>query len=367
MTVFDEADAVARYQVLEKAESKNRQRADDQRLARALIVADAKANLDTAAYKAFLVKIECADSTSRELLKIASAGSADALRRATALRVAKHRARGKVPTRQLLNGQSGHDRELLAGAYRSINRTLSHIHLVTPTAQAIAAAKDAAGAWTRAYEDLKAKGGLDADDKAAAVTVTAPPVTSPKSNVIPLTPRNPVPDMTNAEFEARVAAAAEAKRSASPKVETPDDAGLVAFEFSYSNKAEYEVFAARAASNGVMVPPMENGRGWRTLRLYVSPDVAKVVESKLGMDHVPMWAARGREKHSHTETGTARGFIEEAADAIRNLDEWQYTLDHEPDRFTIDDHVIAGAKEVAEKSAKLYATILQAGRKRSAA
>jgi hypothetical protein len=98
VTTFNEADAVARYQALEKVETKNRQKADDQRLARALIVADAKDNLDADAFKEFLTKIECADSTSRELLKIAAAGSADATRRATALRVAQHRARKAAVT-----------------------------------------------------------------------------------------------------------------------------------------------------------------------------------------------------------------------------------------------------------------------------
>jgi hypothetical protein len=95
---FDVADAAARYQALAQVEIKNRQKADDQRLARALIVADAKANLKPSAYKAFLAKIECADSTSRELLKIAGAGSADDVRRATRLRVADHRARKAAVT-----------------------------------------------------------------------------------------------------------------------------------------------------------------------------------------------------------------------------------------------------------------------------
>ena len=93
MTGFNETDAIARYQALAQVEIKNRQKADDQRLARALIVADAKANLKPSLFKAFLVKIECADSTSRELLKIAKAGDPAEVRRATALRVAEHRAR----------------------------------------------------------------------------------------------------------------------------------------------------------------------------------------------------------------------------------------------------------------------------------
>lgn len=93
---FDENDAVARYRALEMGESKNRQRADDQRLARALIVADAKSHLAADDFKAFLEKIQCADSTSRELLKIAAAGNANDVRRATRLRVADHRARRKA-------------------------------------------------------------------------------------------------------------------------------------------------------------------------------------------------------------------------------------------------------------------------------
>jgi hypothetical protein len=96
--LFDQADAIARYQALVKVEIKNRLKADDQRLARALIVADAKRSLDADGFKAFLEKIECGESTSRELLKIAKAGTADDVRRATALRVADHRARRKAAT-----------------------------------------------------------------------------------------------------------------------------------------------------------------------------------------------------------------------------------------------------------------------------
>jgi hypothetical protein len=196
VTTFDEADAVARYQALVKVEIKNRQKANDQRLARALIVADAKRSLKPSAYKDFLTKIECADSTSRELLKIAKAGDPAEVRRATALRVADHRARkgavtsSKVTAQQVeatynatlaktgshaqahlavlkisntiparLKGITGHDRDLLACAYRTAKSGTEHVHLVAANDETISAAKAAADAWTRAYEHLSARSG----------------------------------------------------------------------------------------------------------------------------------------------------------------------------------------------------------------
>lgn len=90
---FNADRAVAEYRAHAKAETINIKRGQDHRLARALIVADAERRLEADDFKAFLEKIECAYSTSRELLKIAKAGNADDVRRATRLRVADHRAR----------------------------------------------------------------------------------------------------------------------------------------------------------------------------------------------------------------------------------------------------------------------------------
>ncbi len=298
MTTFDEADAVARYQALVKVEIKNRLKADDQRLARALIVADAKSNLDAAAYKAFLEKIDCADSTSRELLKIAQAGTAADVRRATALRVAQYRER-----------------------------------------------------------------------KAAAVTspdVTAPPVApSAEPEVAPLRKGQ---ILTAAEL-ASLNRAAPIPQLSPPLVPT-DDTELAAYEFSYDSKERYKEMSERTAAQfGLTLPPMKEGRGRRVSYLYVPLAMAETLDKKAGrLRRVPVWAARTWETNSSYELATPYQFTRDAASTIHNLEDWQYTLDHDgeqhADRFTIDDNVIAGAKEAAERWAKLYETILQVARKR---
>jgi hypothetical protein len=291
-SVFDQADAIARYQALVKVEIKNRLKADDQRLARALIVADAKRSLDAGGFKAFLEKIECGESTSRELLKIAKAGTADDVRRATAFRVADHRARRKAAAAPLL-----------------------HPDVTAPAPEAP----------LKPFATLKRE--VDARWREQ------------------LPENQPRPEPTPAKIAERVA-----------------DAELAAFEFSYSAKDHYNKVSKQAAEIGVTLPPMKEGRGKRTIRLYLPVAMAEVIEEKLGnVNRVPVWAAKARDARKRHDPGGALKFINDAASTLKALEDWQYMLSNngELDGDAIDDNIVAGAKAAAEAWAKLYETILR--------
>jgi hypothetical protein len=174
--------------------------------------------------------------------------------------------------------------------------------------------------------------------------------------------------MPEVEFEAHVAA--ETKRIAPPaEGETVADAELAAFEFSYNSKEQYEEISKRAASVGVKLPPMKDKRGWRTARVYVPIGKADEFDDVIGghANRLPVWAAKARDRRKPYDTGTALQFINDAASTLKDVEDWQDMLDRndeyaEPDRFVIDDNVVAGAKAAAEAWAKLYETILRQAR-----
>lgn len=389
MSTFDEVDAVARYQALVKVELKNRLKADDQRVARALIVADAKRNLDADAYKAFLTKIECADSTSRELLKIAKAGSADDVRRANALRVAQHRERQAerqaavtvtAPVAPLSvfftfkGNQNGRNHKKVIELCRSSGGHITALDFKgprdrNPNSGFADVPPDAVEAF---INDMKAAG-FRAD----------PPVAKSVENTPPLTPAEGVrlaasqgvtmtePEaaecirlakMPEAEFEAHVAA--ECKHGVEPIPAA--DAELAAFEFGYSSNEHYNEVRERAAKIGITLPPPQAGRGNRMIRVYVP--ITKAIEENLHcLSRVPLWAARARDARDwHDDRGHVLSFMHEAVSALENAEGWRENLsnpDYDDDsRLAIDDNVLAGAKAAADAWAKLYETMLRRAR-----
>jgi hypothetical protein len=140
------------------------------------------------------------------------------------------------------------------------------------------------------------------------------------------------------------------------------DAELAAFEFSYSTKDHYNKVSKQAAEIGVTLPPMKEGRGKRTIRLYLPVAMAEVIEEKLGnVNRVPVWAAKARDARKRHGPGGALKFINDAASTLQALEDWQYMLSNhgELDGDAIDDNIVAGAKAAAEAWAKLYETILR--------
>jgi hypothetical protein len=171
-------------------------------------------------------------------------------------------------------------------------------------------------------------------------------------------------NMSEAEFEAHVAAEtnniAEVETVAGKEAEH-----VAAFEFSYDSNERYKEVSKRAAEIGIKLPPPKAGRGWRMIRLYLPIAKAEVIEENLGgiMCRVPVWAARAKDARKPHDISTAVQFIHNAASTIEDVDGWQEMLSDdeygEPDRFIIDDNIVAGAKAAAEKWAKLYETILR--------
>jgi hypothetical protein len=265
-----------------------------------------------------------------------------------------------------------------------------HTKIGRSTAYRILAITDGRGDEVRASERAR-------QQKSRAVSVTEPVTDTPEAPALvpdPPTPAEAVElaasqgvtmtepevtecirlaEMPGAEFEAHVTA--ETQRIAPPvEVETvTDGAELAAFEISYQNKETYKEVRERAASVGIELPPMKEGRGWRMARVYVPIDRVDEFDAVIGgsANRVPLWAAKARDARKPHDTTFTLEFIHDAAQTVHDLAGWQDMLDRndeysEPDRFTIDDNVVAGAKEAAEAWAKLYETILRQGRKRHA-
>ena len=178
-------------------------------------------------------------------------------------------------------------------------------------------------------------------------------------------------NMPEAEFEAQVAA--ETNNIAQVETVAGKEAEHVAaFEFSYDSNERYKEVSKRAAELGIKLPPPKTGRGRRTIRLYLPIAKAEVIEGNLGgiMCRVPVWAAKARDARKPHDISNAVLFIRDAASTIEDVDGWQELLSDDengdPDSFTIGDNILAGAKEAAEKWAKLYETMVQVVRRRPA-